>query len=119
MKRNAEIEVRDMNGARIFHGYQLENSEQWHVSGVQWSGVMIAHGAGNLATLISGQIAGMTRWSIHVHATVPGQIHPHYAVYDCYPDPMGCVVLDGEFLGYSEFMRRIIPKPVDSTPEAD
>lgn len=115
MKRNAEIEVRDMNGARIFHGYQLENSEQWHVSGVQWAGVMIAHGAANLAALISAQIVDMRRWSIHVHASESGRTHPRYKVYDCYPDPMGCVILDGEFLGYPEFMRRIIPQPVDLT----
>lgn len=117
--RASEIEVRDLNGARIFHGYQLDNSQEWHVSGVRYVGVLIAIGPGELGRMISEQVAGMERWSVHTHAVIPGETHPRYTAHDCYPDPMGCVVMDGEFLGYAEFMRRIIPQPVDLTGTTD
>jgi hypothetical protein len=117
VKRLAEIEVRDLNGMTILQGYQLENSAQWHVSIRSYGSIVIAHGPGNLATMISAQIAGMDRWSIHVHQAADVQPGMRYVAYDCYPDPMGCVVIDGEFMGYSEFMRRIIPKSLDITPE--
>ena len=117
MKRVSEIEIRDMNGARIFHGYQVENSVQWHVSGINYSGVIICHGTGDLIKFISREIHNRDMWSVHTHALVPGDIRDKYLAYDCFPDEMGGVVIDNKYLGYAEFMRRIIPKPVDSEPD--
>lgn len=116
--RTAEIELSDMNGARIFHGYQLDHGPEWHVSGIRYSGVLIASGTGDLCKLISSHVWDMKMWSVHVHWTIKNDgTRDRYTAYDCYPDEMGGVVINGEYLGYAEFMRRIIPKPVDSEPD--
>lgn len=115
--RTAELELRDLNGARIFAGFQLDNGPEWHVSSIRYSGVLIASGTGDLCKLISSHVHDMKMWSVHVHWTIPGETHAKYNAYDCYPDEMGGVVIDSEYLGYAEFMRRIIPKSLDSAPD--
>lgn len=112
--RTAEIEIRDMNGGCVFGGYQLDHGPEWHVSGIHYAGVLIASNRGDLAKLISREVHQLSMWSVHTHWNIKGEIHDRHVVNDCYPDEMGGVVIDGEYLGYAEMLRRIIPKTVDS-----
>jgi hypothetical protein len=118
--RTAEIEIRDIDGGRVFQGWQIDHGPEWHISGVSYNGIMLATNQGDLAKLISREIFHRDRWSLHTHWTIQGEQRSRYAAHDCYPDEMGGVVIDGEYLGYAEWLRRVIPrtvlKTVDETP---
>jgi hypothetical protein len=109
--RTATFAIQDLNGAQVMQGYQIDHGPEWHVAAPKWCGIMIASGPGDLAKLISAQVHTMTMWSFHSSYYIEGDSHHRRSiVYDCYPDEMGGVVIDGEYLGYAEWLRRAIPK---------
>lgn len=110
--RTASIYIQDQTGSQVFHAYQVDHGPEWYFSAEGFTGILIAPDAPNLTRYVAGVVHRLAEgWSFHAQWYIkddPGA-KMRSKVYDCYPDPMGGVISDGVYLGWSEWIRQAIP----------
>lgn len=111
--RTASLYVTDIRGNNVFHAFQVNYGPEWHYFQNGYTGVMIAMSEADLARCIAKAVGPLGEgWELH-SAWVVEEDPEHRSRtvnHDCYPDPMGGVVMDGEYLGWGEWIRRVIPR---------
>jgi hypothetical protein len=108
--RTAEIRVMDLNSAQVFQGYQVDWGE-WHLSGVNYTGVVIAHEAAQVAGMIAHIISDMRMYSVESHwYETDGKPFPKWI--HVYPDPLHNAYLHGQYLSSAEWLRAILETPI-------
>lgn len=113
--RTAEIRVMDLNSAQIFQGFQIDWGE-WHLSGVNNTGILIAHNGAQVAGMIANIISDMRMYSVEAHRYEgPSQIVKWHHVY---PDQLHNAYLDERYLSSAEWLTELLITPEGITEDA-
>lgn len=116
--RTAQVIVYDMNLGLALQAYQLDGGPEWHVGSRDWSGLCIASSKAQLCRFIAQAVKKLPYFSIETTQGLhqPSRLSVHYSVH---PDEMGCSDIDGEYLGFAETLRKIVPETIVETLPLD